>query len=167
MSGELARQVEGVREIDAHVVVRRRDRARKEVVRRREKDRIAEAVDDEFRPEEPELAAGAVFDAAVIVARAEQELIGQTEQRRLLHRLQGSAEAVCVLARAIDRAEVLGIDAEVRKKDRIAVLILGRFLLETELARRPADRAAVDRFDDIAVDVLLLELAIVGDTRDR
>src|SRR4029077_11558572 len=79
--------------------------ARPKIVGCRQIHRRIERANDKAGPEEAKLAAGSVAYRPVIVARSQQELIGQAEQLFPIHSLERAAEAVGVLAGAVERTE--------------------------------------------------------------
>ncbi len=103
---EVARQVDRVGEVDAVVVVERRQIARRNLVGLNEEN--PEAVDDELGCERAERGRGTVADVAVIVAGADQELVLVAGDVVLVHGLPGEAEAVGELRGLIERAERVG-----------------------------------------------------------
>ena len=141
-------EVEGVGEIDADIIVRRRQPARNHIVRGGHHEVRTKSCDRKISAgKKAELAARGVCHAAMVVARTKQELIVQSEQFRLVNALDRTAKAVGVLARAVETAKLLEVDTIHLAADnwnRVAVGVenLLVVLLEAERAGRAPSHAS-------------------------
>ena len=103
----------------------------------------------------------------MIVARADGELVAISKEARLVRRLQSDTPAIGILARAINRTVVSGrieVDCAIRIDARSCRIGKCQTVFNAQKTRRVI---ALLSLGDIAVNVLLLEPAVVGVAGDR
>ena len=163
---ERVRDVQGVGEVEAPIIVLGDQIAWLEVFGRFDDD--ATAGDDEAVADLSQLARSVVFDLAVIVAGADQELVRPVEHLRLLDSLHRTAVAARILVDALDGTQ--GIRDVGRNG--VSVRVFDLFLHDDAvLDFRHAQDCRVGRtwhrLGEVAIDDFRLELSVIGETGER